>query len=72
MVPDVRAGREMGCCRSAIQALIQAVQSELTAVGRVGAWGAAGVGAVGGGGVFGGVGVGLQEEQTDGINKCVK
>lgn len=63
MVPDVRAGREMGRrSRSAVHALIQAVQSELTAVRRVGARGAAGVGAVGGGGVFGGVRVGLQEE----------
>lgn len=64
MVPDARAGRETGRrWRSAVQGLIQAVQGELTAVGRVGARGAAGVGAVGGGGVFGGVGVGLQEDK---------
>lgn len=46
--------KQKGSCPfSAIQGLIQAVQGELTAVGRVGARGAAGVGAVGGGGMFG-------------------
>lgn len=35
--------------------VVKPVQSELTAVGRVGAWGAAGVGAVGRGRVLGGV-----------------
>lgn len=38
---------------STIQGLIQAVQSQLTAVGRVGARWAAGVGAVRGGGMLG-------------------
>lgn len=47
---------------SAVQGLIQAVQSQLTAVGRVGAWWAAGVGAVRGGGMLGRVGVGLQRK----------
>ncbi len=54
-------GEKTGSCLfSAVQGLIQAVQSEPTAVGRVGARGAAGVGAVGGGGMFGRVRVGLQ------------
>lgn len=40
---------------------VQAVKGKMTAVGRVGAWGAAGVGAVGGGRMFGGVRVRLDE-----------
>lgn len=39
--------------------VVQPVQGQLAAMGRVGAGGAAGVGAVGGGRVFGGVRVGL-------------
>ena len=39
----------------AIQGVLQAIQGKLATMGRVWAWGAAGVRAVGGGGVFGGV-----------------
>lgn len=48
--------------------MFQTIQSQLTAVGGVGAWRAARVRAVGWSGVFGGVRVGLQKKKK----KCDK